>query len=125
MLTSSGCFSQENTSVRVSFKICEIFNKSTYFEEHLQAAVSENVRSSLRRCSVKKGVLRNFAKLTGKHQCQRVFFNKVAGFRSATLLKKIFLHRCFPVNFARFLRTPLLQNTSGRLLLNCVYRTYS
>ena len=26
-------------------------------------------------------------------------------------------HRCFPVNFAKFLRTHFLQNTSGRLLL--------
>ena len=29
------------------------------------------------RCSVKKGVLRNFTKFTGKHLCQSVFFNKV------------------------------------------------
>ena len=35
----------------------------------------------------------------------------------ATLLKKRPWHRCFPVNFAKFLRTPVLQNTSGRLLL--------
>ena len=28
--------------------------------------------------------------------------------RSATLLKKRLWHRCFPVNFAKFLRTPLL-----------------
>ena len=35
----------------------------------------------------------------------------------ATLLKKRLLHRCFPVNFANFLRTRFLQNTSGRLLL--------
>ena len=26
-------------------------------------------------------------------------------------------HSCFPVNFAKFSRTPFLQNTSGRLLL--------
>ena len=26
-----------------------------------------------------KGVLRNFAKFTGKHLCKRLFFNKVAG----------------------------------------------
>ena len=26
-------------------------------------------------------------------------------------------HKCFPVNFAKFLRTPLLQNASGWLLL--------
>ena len=36
-------------------------------------------RSSHRRCSVRKGVLRNFAKFTGKHLCQSFFFNKVAG----------------------------------------------
>ena len=54
----------------------------------------------------KKGVIRNFAKFTGKHLCQRVFFNKVAGLRTATLLKKTLRHRSFPVNFAKVLRTP-------------------
>ena len=34
-----------------------------------------------------KDVLRNFAKLTGKHLCQSPFFNKVAGW-GLTLLKK-------------------------------------
>ena len=66
----------------------------------------------------KKSVLRNFTKFTGKHLCQSFFFNKVAGLRPATLLKKRLWHRCFPVNFVKFLRTPFLQNTSGRLLLN-------
>ena len=65
----------------------------------------------------KKRVLRNYAKYTGKHLCQRLFFNKVAGLRSATLLKKRLRHRCFPVNLVKFLRTNFLQNTSGRLLL--------
>ena len=36
-------------------------------------------RSSHRRCSVRKGVLRNCAKFTGKHLPQSLFFNKVAG----------------------------------------------
>ena len=44
------------------------------------------------------------------------FLNKVAGPKPATLLKKDW-HRCFPVNFAKFIRTPFLQNISGRLLL--------
>ena len=66
----------------------------------------------------KKGVLRNFAKFTGKHLCQSLFFNKVADLRPATLLKKRLWHRCFSVNFAKFLRTHFLQNTSGRLLDN-------
>ena len=37
-----------------------------------------------------------------------------------TLLKKKFWQRRFPVNFVKFLRTPFLQNTSGRLLLELV-----
>ena len=32
---------------------------------------------------------------------------KVAGLRTATLLKMRLWHRCFPVNFAKFLRTPI------------------
>ena len=38
-----------------------------------------NTRSSHRRCSVRKGVLRNFVKFAGKHLCQSLFINKVAG----------------------------------------------
>ena len=49
---------------------------------------------------------------------QSLFFNKVAGLRPATLLKKSLWHRCFPVNFEKFLRKPFSQNTSGRLLLD-------
>ena len=36
-------------------------------------------RSSHRRRSVKESVLRNFAKFTGKHLCQSIFLNKIAG----------------------------------------------
>ena len=50
-------------------------------------------RSCHRRCSVKIGVLGNFAKVTGKHLCQSLFFNKVAGLRSANLLKMSLWHR--------------------------------
>ena len=65
----------------------------------------------------KKGVLRNFAKFTGRPLRQSLFFNKVAGLSPATLLKTSLWRKCFPVNFAKFLRTPFLQNTSGRLPL--------
>ena len=44
-----------------------------------------------RSCSVKKGVLKNFAKFTGKHLCQGLFFNKVAGLNHyLLLLKKVY-----------------------------------
>ena len=48
----------------------------------------ENQKQSPR-CSVKKGVLRNFAKFTGKHLCQRLFFNKVADLSGWLLLENL------------------------------------
>ena len=77
----------------------------------------ESYRSSHRRRSVRKGVFRNFAKFTGKHLYQSLFFYKVPDLSPATLLKKRLWQRCFPVNFAKFSGTPFLQNTPGRLLL--------
>ena len=67
-------------------------------------------RSSHKRYSIIKGVPRNYAKFTGKHLCQSL--------RPATLLKKRLWRRCFLANFAKFLTTSFLQNTSGRLLLH-------
>ena len=57
------------------------------------------IRNSYHRCSTKIGVLKNFAKLAGKHLCQSLFLNKVSGL---TQLKKRLRYRCFPVNFAKF-----------------------
>ena len=65
-------------------------------------------RSSRPEVFCQKSVLRNFTKFTGKYLCQSLFFNKVAGL-SATLLKKRLWHRCFPVNFVKFLRAPFFK----------------
>ena len=63
----------------------------------------------------KKGViLRNFTKFTGKHLCQSLFFTDL---RPATLLKKKPWHRCFFVNFVKFLRTPFLKEHLWWLIL--------
>ena len=62
--------------------------------------------SSHRKCSIEICVLENFTKFTGKHLCQSLFFNKVAGLRLSTLLKKRLWHKCFTVNFVKFLKTP-------------------
>ena len=69
----------------------------------------------------KNSDLKNFSKFIEKRLCQSLFFNKVLGLRSATLLKRRLWHRCFPVNFVKFLRTLFLQNTSRRLLLTICY----
>ena len=50
--------------------------------------IEENASSSRPQVFYKKGFPRNFAKLAGKHLCQSLFFNKVAGLGPATLLKK-------------------------------------
>ena len=50
--------------------------------------LSERVRRSCPEVFCKNGVLRNFAKLTVKYLCQSLFFNDVADFKHATLLKK-------------------------------------
>ena len=51
--------------------------------------------------------------------CQSFFFNKVAGLspESCNFIKKETLTKVFPANFAKLLKTPFLQNPSGRLLL--------
>ena len=45
-------------------------------------------RSSRLEVFCKKDVLKNTAKITGKHICQSLFFSKVAGLRLTTLSKK-------------------------------------
>ena len=52
----------------------------------------------------KKVPIKFFAKLTEKHLCRSIFFNKVAKSRSATILKRLG-HRCFLVNTEIFRNT--------------------
>ena len=44
------------------------------------------------KCSVRKGVLGNFAKFTGKHLRQSLFFNKLAGAASNFIKKETLAH---------------------------------
>ena len=75
---SESLFNNKIEAPRMFFscEFCNIF-KHTFFTE----------RSSHQRCFVRKGVLRNFAKFTGKHLCQSLFFNKVAGLRPEVALQ--------------------------------------
>ena len=59
----------------------------------------------------KKGVLKNFAKFIGEHLCQSHF-----------LIKRLW-HRCFPENFAKFLRTPFSVEQLRWLLLKNKFLT--
>ena len=92
-------------------------------EKHFNKAelYCEMCRSSRPEVFFKKGVFRNFTKFNEKHLCQSLFFNQAAG-RPGTLLKKRLWHRCFPVNFEKFSRTPFCIKHLWWLLLN-VLRT--
>ena len=92
--------------------------KKIYFYTVNQSLFDTNKQKQSSRGVLLKGVLRNLTKFTGKQLYQRLFFNKVADLRPATLLKKRLWHRCFPVNFVKFLRTPLFTEHLWWLLLN-------
>ena len=74
-------------------------------------------RSSRPEVFCQRSVLRIFANFTGKHQCQTLFLIKVPDLRLETLLKKRLWHRCFPLNSAKFLRTPFFIEQLWWLLL--------
>ena len=62
-------------------------------------------KQSSRGVNVEKVFLEISKQFTGKHLCQNLLLNKVAGLRPVIFLKKRLWHRCFPVNFSKFLRT--------------------
>ena len=63
------------------------------------------IRSSLSQMFFKIGILKNFATFTGKHLCWSL--------KACNFIKNRLLHRDFPVNIMKFLRTPFLQNVSS------------
>ena len=77
-------------------------------------------RSSRPEVFCKKDVLRISTKFTGKHLCQGLFFNKVTGLSPRTLLKKMFWHRCFPADFAKFLGRPFITEPIWWLILSLI-----
>ena len=60
---------------------------------------NKQYRSSRLELFCKKDALRNLTKFTGKHLYQSLFFKR-------------FWHRCFPVNFVKFLRAPFFYRTT-------------
>ena len=81
------------------------FYKSTIKSNCILLLCHVRLRSSRQELFCKKVVLRNFAKFTGKCLCRVSFF------------KKRLWHRCFPVNFAKILRTSFLTEYLRWLLL--------
>ena len=72
----------------------------------------EEDRSSHWRCSIKKVFLKKIQN-SQENTCVGVSFLIKLQAMPAAFLKKRLWYMYFPVNFAKFLRAPFLQNTSG------------
>ena len=77
-------------------------NLPRHFAGFFFQALVENSRLEV---LCEKDALKNLPKFLGKHLSQ-----------ACNVLKKWFQHRHFPVNYAKLLRTPCLQNASRRLI---------
>ena len=102
-------------TVHLNFRYCSCFEQEVL---KLQSVDSLwNARSSHRWCSVRKGILRNFAKFTGKHLCQSHFF------------KKETLEQVFPCEFCEICNNALfpeyLLTTASYAYVTIVIYSYS
>ena len=89
-----------------------------YIPSYIKNLEQAIVRKSHRRCSMKKCVLKNLAKLQ-ESTCVIVCFLIKLRLIPATSSRKRLWYRCFSVNFAKNLRNFFLQNPSRWLLLRC------
>ena len=75
--------------------------------------VIQAYRSNHQGCSMKKLFLKT------SHYSQKIavlgsLFNKVAGLQACNIIKRRLYHRCFPMNIAKFWRTPILKKEHQR-----------
>ena len=91
------------SSGNYSLTIMKPQGKMNYKAGHV---IKHMFRSSHPKAFYRKGVLKIFAKFTGKHLCWNLFFRRLQ-------------HRCFPVNFVKFLRTSSFTEHFRWLLLTC------
>ena len=95
-------------SMRKLLRLCKRFFskegncKDLPSQQHIEIS-GESLETVVRRCSVKK-VFLEILQNSQENNCAESLLNKFAGLRSATLLRKRSWHRCFPVNFAKFLK---------------------
>ena len=68
----------------------------------------------------KIGVLKNLANFTRKTSVLESLFKKTGGLKAWRFIKKRLQHKCFPVNFHKFLKTPFFTEHLRWLLLKRV-----
>ena len=56
------------------YEACPVLIQELIACKTMRCGFCLDIEAALHRCSIKKGVFKNFAKLTGKHQRQGLFF---------------------------------------------------
>ena len=84
----------------------------------------QQIEAVTRRCSIEKELLK-ILQTRRKHLSWILFFNKVADLWTATLLSKKLRRRCFPVNFTKFLRTPIFTEHFRWVFRHVILRTHA
>ena len=113
-----GVFSLKSDLKNLGPFIGEHFCRGLFFNK-VSGRKPKTSRTIYWKCSVKKDVFKKFHKFHRKKTpVLESLFNKVAGLRPCNLIKNGIRHRCFPVKLSKFLRTAMLKNIHGRLLLN-------
>ena len=90
-----------------------------------------NTEAVLRRCTSEQVFLKIW-QCSQKNTCFGAFFNKYPGLKACNFIKKRLQHRCFPVKFAKLLRTPfftehirwLLLEIYNELSLYCIWERW-
>ena len=104
------CFKSEESTAKEG-EVLGPFPANYFFEKiDLKIIFLHTAEALAGRCSVKKVFLEIWQN-SQKSTCGKVYFSiklQALGLRPATLLKKRLWRRCFPVNFAKFRRTPFL-----------------
>ena len=70
---------------------------------------------------LQKKVFLKISQIEQENSCVRVSFQKSYRPQASDFIKKRLQHSCFPMKFAKFLRTPILKNISERLLLEGLF----
>ena len=85
--------------VMITYPISSNLSKKPYLQ-YYRLYNFPSFRSSHRRCSVRKSVIRNFSKFTWKHLWQSLSFNKVAGWGDC-----FWPFSCLHLNISYFIST--------------------
>ena len=104
-------------------KFCKIYSKKLFFQKVL-AFIHLFYRYHYIRYFIYSDCMWHMCTRYKEGATGDVLQKRCSLLSACNLLKKRFQHRCFPVIIAKFLRTSILKNICGRLLIKWYVRKY-